>query len=54
MERRAAVQTPPQFESSPAFVAAEANRAPRRTEDRVYQFMTVIAMLLLLASLWAF
>jgi hypothetical protein len=43
------MQTFPQPQS-----AQEEHHESRRTEDRIYQGVTIVAMLLLLVSLWVF
>lgn len=48
------MQTSPQFQSSRAAKPAYDSPESRRAADRVYQGVTLVAMLLLLVSLWVF
>jgi hypothetical protein len=48
------MQTLPQSSATPPAVPASGNADPHRTADRVYEGLTIAAMLLLLVSLWVF
>jgi hypothetical protein len=48
------MQTLPQSSATSPTVPAPGSADPHRTANRVYQGLTIAAMLLLLVSLWAF
>ena len=50
----AMMQTSPEIKSAARTAPVENNPEPRQMEYRIYQCLTVAAMLLLLASLWVF
>jgi hypothetical protein len=54
MERQAEMQTVPQSQSLATSPPANDSRESRQTADRVYQGVTIVAMLLLLVTLWVF
>jgi hypothetical protein len=54
LKGRPKMQPSPLYASNPLPHSCVDNHADRHTEDRVYQAVTVAAMLLLLGSVWIF
>jgi hypothetical protein len=53
LERRPAMQTSP-YERHTPLAGDDGGRSDRRPSDMVYPAMTLLAMILLLGSMWAF
>ena len=48
------MQTSPQSAFSPLQSASDRTNSSQRSEDLVYQAMTIVAILMLLGSVWVF